>query len=255
MGLVRTPEELKKREQHYAQGSMVGKTKFLFASFLTEPQVVKRLLPPPLEPAPLPAGMVFVAEYGITNFSAPYNEAAIFLSAQYDGVIGNYCILMPVTLDTPMWLGRENQGYPKKIAEFIAIEDRGNYITGTCIRRGKRLITLTVQLEGPIKQDLPTTASYNIKAIPSITGAHFDFPPQLTRLQNDFRWNTPEIGVGRITFGKSQFDPIHEIPVKEVVLAGYDTDIEIWTQPGEVVAELDPSTYLPYFWNKQDWEL
>ena len=51
MRLVRTPEELKKREEHYAQGSMVGKTKFLFASFLTDPQVVKRLLPPPLEPA------------------------------------------------------------------------------------------------------------------------------------------------------------------------------------------------------------
>jgi acetoacetate decarboxylase len=255
MGLVRTPEELKKREQHYTQGSMVGKTKFLFASFLTDPQVVKRILPPPLEPAPLPTGMVFVAEYGVANFSAPYNEAAVFLSAQYDGVIGNYCILMHVTLDTPLWLGRENQGYPKKIAEFIAIEERGNYLTGTCIRRGKRLITLTLQLEGPIKQELPTTASYNVKAIPRITGDGFEFPPRLIRLQNDFRWNTPEIGLGRVTFGKSQFDPIHEIPVKEVVLAGYDTDIEIWTQPGEVVAEVDPATYLPYFWNKQDWEL
>jgi hypothetical protein len=37
MGLVRTPKEMKKREQNYAQGSMVGDTKFLFASFLTDP--------------------------------------------------------------------------------------------------------------------------------------------------------------------------------------------------------------------------
>jgi acetoacetate decarboxylase len=162
---------------------------------------------------------------------------------------------MHVTLDTPLWLGRENQGYPKKIAEFIAIEERGNYLTGTCIRRGKRLITLTLQLEGPIKQELPATASYNVKAIPRVTGDGFEFPPQLIRLHNDFHWNTPEIGIGRLTFGKSQFDPIAEIPVKEVVLAGYDTGVEIWTQPGEVVAELDPAAYLPYFYNKQDWEL
>ncbi len=255
MGLVRTPEELKKRKQHYAEGSMVCDTKMVFASFLTDPKVVKRVLPPPLEPTPLPTGLVYVAEFGKANFSEPYNEAAVFLSAQYKGVIGNYCISMPVNLDTPMWLGRENQGYPKKIAEFIAVEERGNYVTGTCVRRGKRIITLTLQLEGPLKQELPKTATYNIKAVPSVTGEGFEYPPVLIRLENDFRWNTPEIGKGRLTFGKSTYDPIYEIPVKEVILAGYGSHIEIWTQPGEVVAELDPLEYEAYFWNKQDWEL
>jgi acetoacetate decarboxylase len=255
MGLVRTPEELKKHAQHYAQGSMVGETKFLFASFLTDPKVVKRVLPPPLEPGPLPTGMVYIAEFGVANFSEPYNEAAVFLTAQYEGEIGNYCISMPVTLDTPMWLGRESQGYPKKLAETIAIEERGNYVTGTCIRRGKRIITLTLQLEGPMKQELPTTATYNIKAFPSVTGEGFEYPPVLIRLHNDFRWNTPEIGIGRLTFGKSPYDPIHEIPIKEMLLAGYGANIEIWTQPGEVLTELDPTAYAPYYWNKQDWEL
>ncbi len=255
MGLVRTPSELKQWKQHFAKGAIVGDIKMLFASFLTDPKVVKRLLPPPLEPGPLPSGLVYIAEFGKSNFSRPYNEAAVFLSALFQGEVGNYCISMPVTLDTAMWLGRENQGYPKKLAEFIAIEERGNYMTGNCIRRGKRLITLTVQLEGPMKQELPSTAEFNIKAFHSVTNEGFEYKPLLIRLQNEIHWNTPEIGTGRLTFGKSPYDPIYEIPVKDVVLAGYGTGIEIRIQPGEVVAELDPIAYEPYFWNKQDWEL
>jgi len=254
MGLVRTPEELKQRKQHFAEGSMVGDTKILFASFLTDPKVIKRVLPPPLEPAPQPIGLVYVAEFGTSNFSRPYNEAAVFLSAQFKGEIGNYCISMPVTLDAPMWLGRENEGYPKKLAEFIAIEERGNYVTGNCIRRSKRLITLTIQLKGPLKQELPQTDTFVIKAFPNITGEGFEYPPLLIRLQNEFRWNTPEMGVGRLTFGESPHDPIHEIPIKDVILAGYGTGIEIWTPPGEVVAELDSETYEPFYWIKQDWD-
>ncbi len=254
MGLVRTPEELKQQKQHFSKGSMVGDTKILFATFLTDPRIIKRVLPPPLEPGPLPTGTVYVAEFGKSNFSRPYNEAAVFISAQYQGEVGNYCISMPVTIDTAMWLGRENQSYPKKIAEFIAIEERGNYVTGNCIRRGKRLITLTVQLEGPMKQELPATASYVIKAFRSITGEGFEYPPLLIRLQNEFHWGTPEIGIGRLTFGKSPHDPLHEIPIKDVILAGYAKGIEIWTQPGQTVAELDPEIYEPYYWIKQDWD-
>ncbi len=254
MGLVRTSEELQQLKKHFSKGSIVGETKIAFATFLTDPNIIKRVLPPPLEPGPLPTGTVYVAEFGKSNFSRPYNEAAVFLTAQYEGEVGNYCISMPVTLDAPLWMGRENQGYPKKIAEFIAIEERGNYVTGNCIRRGKRLITLTVQLEGPIKQELPSTASYVIKAFRSITGEGFESLPLLIRIENDFRWGTPEIGIGRLTFGESAHDPLHEIPVKEVILAGYAANVEIWTQPGQIVAELDPKTYEPYYWIKQDWD-
>jgi acetoacetate decarboxylase len=255
MGLVRTPEELKQRSKHFEEGAMLTDAKMVFASFLTDPKIVKHLLPPPLEPTPLPMGFVYVAEFGNTNFCPPYNESAVFLAAQYQGEIGNYCLSMPVTLDAPLWGGRETQGYPKKIAEFIAIEERGNYVTGTCIRRGNRIITLTVQLEGPMKQEFPPTTSYTIKAFPSVTGVGFEYPPLLIRSQNDFHWNTPEIGKGRLTFGESPYDPIHEIKIKEIVLAGYGSGIEVWMRPGEVLAELDPDVYGPYYYNKQDWEL
>ncbi|MFX1510690.1 MAG: acetoacetate decarboxylase family protein, partial [Promethearchaeota archaeon] len=136
MGLVRTPEELKQRTQHFAQGVLIGDVKMVFARFRTDPNIVNQLLPPPLEPGPKPLGFVYVAEFENPNFCQPYNEAGVFLDAQYKNAIGNYCLSMPVTVDSPLWQGRETQGYPKKIAEFIAVEERGNYVTGNCIRRG-----------------------------------------------------------------------------------------------------------------------
>ncbi|MFW9935401.1 MAG: acetoacetate decarboxylase family protein [Candidatus Thorarchaeota archaeon] len=255
MGLVPTSEELKQRRKHFEEGSIIGDVKMVFATFLTEPKVVKRVLPPPLESAPQPTGFVYVAEFGKTNFGLPYNEAGVFLSAQYQGKIGKYCISMPVTVDMSMCGGRETQGYPKKLAEFVAIEERGNYVTGTCIRRGKRIITLTLQLEGPYKEELPSTDVFTIKAFPNVSFEGFQYPPLLIWCPNDFHWNTPEIGTGRLTFGESPYDPIHEIPVNKILLAGYGTGIEIWMRPGEVLAELDPATYDPYYYNKQDWKL
>lgn len=255
MGLVRTPDELKRRTQHFDQGILIGDVTMVFARFRTDPNVVKRLLPPPLKPGPKPLGFVYVAEFGNPNFCPPYNEAGVFLDAQYKNESGNYCLSMPVTVDSSLWQGRETQGYPKKIAEFIAVEERGNYVTGNCIRRGQRIITITVQLEGPMKQELPRTSTYTIKAFPSVVGTGFEYPPLLIHSHNDFRWNTPEKGIGRVTFGQSTHDPIHEIPIKEVVQAGYGTHIEILMQPGNIVAELDSEIYEAYYWNKQDWDL
>jgi len=47
--------------------------------FETKPEVVRRLLPPPLKPASLPIGTVFVANYPKTNFGVTYLESALFL--------------------------------------------------------------------------------------------------------------------------------------------------------------------------------
>lgn len=89
MGLVPTSEELKQRRKHFEEGSIIEDVKMAFATFLTEPKVVKQVLSPPLEPTPQPTGFVYVAEFGKTNFGPPYNEAGVFLSAQYEGRIGN----------------------------------------------------------------------------------------------------------------------------------------------------------------------
>ena len=84
----------------------------------TKPEIVRQLLPPPLQPGKSPLVVSFAARYPRTNFGVSYLETALFLRAQFNGEEGNYCLAMPVTNDMALILGRETFGYPKKIADI-----------------------------------------------------------------------------------------------------------------------------------------
>ena len=55
----------------------------------TKPEIVKRLLPPPLKPGKMPLAVAFVANYPKTNFGVTYLESALFLRAEFNGEEGN----------------------------------------------------------------------------------------------------------------------------------------------------------------------
>ena len=78
----------------------------------TKPDIVRRLLPPPLKPAAQPLAMAFVANYPRTNFDVTYQESALFLRAEWEGEEGGYCLSMSVTNDIAMAGGREIFGFP-----------------------------------------------------------------------------------------------------------------------------------------------
>jgi acetoacetate decarboxylase len=42
------------------------------------------------------------------------------------------------------------------------------------------------------------------------------------------RRGTPETGTGTLTLAPSKLDPLHEIPIQEVLMAGYVTGMQIW---------------------------
>ncbi len=251
--LVRSEEEFALMRKRFARGYFYDDVTMVMALFRTDPEVVKRLLPPPLEPSPNPTASVYVAEFPKTNFGSPYNEAALFLSAQYNGELGYYCLSMPVTEDNAMWGGRERYGFPKKIAETIQVTRKGNVATGICIRRGHTIFKLVVELVGPFSGTLPSLPNYLIKAFPSATGEGFDSPPLLIRQQNETNWGKQEYGKGKLEIGESHLDPLHEIPVVEVLMAGYTTNMQMWMKPGKILTQLDPKQYLPYSAIKQDW--
>ena len=80
----------------------------------TKPEIVERLLPPPLEPFDTPIVRVYIANFPSTNFNITYKEGAMFLVCKYKGEIGVYTLSMPVDNDIAMVLGRDIFGYPKK---------------------------------------------------------------------------------------------------------------------------------------------
>ena len=89
-----------------------GKTIFFDARMLTvywetKPEIIEKILPKCLKPGPVPLVNAFIADYPRTSFCPPYKEAGIFVLAEKDGVLGNYCLDMPITDGMAMAMGRE----------------------------------------------------------------------------------------------------------------------------------------------------
>ncbi len=256
MELVQSQKKIRNWGKSFTSGFILGDATMVMAVFETDPKVVKKVLPPPLQPASTPMGMAYVAEFHRTNFGVTYNEAALFLAAQYEGVLGRYCLSMPVTNDMAMIAGREVFGYPKKIAETIVVKRKGNKVTGTCVRRGFPILQIEAKLTGPFPGPMPPPEPhYLYKGFISPTFSGFDYNPRLLKQYNDIDWGEIEIGEGKVTLGKSKYDFLYEIPIKQVVMAAYTKGMEIRMKAGEVVAEVDAETYLPYTFNKYDWEI
>jgi acetoacetate decarboxylase len=255
MNLVQTPEQLQKRRDKFADGGLLSDTNMVLTIFRTDPEIIKQVLPPPLTPGPEPLGHAYIAEFQKTNFGIKYNEGALFLQAQYKGEIGNYCLAMPVDNDMAMILGREVYGYPKKLADSITLNRKDNRVQGTCVRHGIPIIEITADLQTPFPGKLGGSPDFLLKAFPSINQLDVDEHPRLLQVVHKQEYGPIELGTGTLKLNQSIDDPLHEIPVKEVTMAAYTTNTNIWMRPATVLEELKPEDCLPYFFTKFDGEI
>jgi acetoacetate decarboxylase len=259
MGFVKSQEELAKLAR--------AKSEFYDAEMLvvmweTKPQIVKRLLPPPLKHAAKPLATAYVSHYPRTNFGPAYYEAGLFLRAEFGGVPGNYCLAMSVTLDTAMARGRERIGYPKKMAKIL-FKRSGDRVRGSVERHGVRFFTVSAKLAGKTNTEEfqnivigeatgEGTVSYNFKHFQSPNFSDYDYPPRLVRERSIMRPNTAEWGEAKVTLSHSDHDPWSEVEIVRVLgsvyTVGNNTEF-----PGEVIAEADAATFAPYGFLKWDY--
>ena len=189
MGFLKTPEQI--------MANTPATIDFYDAQMLsifweTKPEIIAKLLPPPLKPVPHPIAYAFVAYYPSTNFDVTYRETALFISATFNGEEGGYCLAMPVTSDMAMAGGREIFGFPKKMADIHYKKD-GDTIEGWTERRGTRFMEIRAKLTGkfndPAMQDILAATpmaedgsmkrtSYNFKHFPAPEGVeHLTITP------------------------------------------------------------------------------
>ncbi len=250
--------------------SEFSRAEMLLASFQTDAEVVHKILPKPLKPAPKPSASAFVARYPQTNFGCVYNEGALFLDCDFKGERGTYCLSMPVDDDMAMIGGREIFGYPKKMAEKITLERNGDQVIGSVIRKGTELIRMECQLEGEAPGDTlgnlasPTKDWEGIKCYKYISflfkyffnpgNDSFDYFPRLVREAVLFRpIGNLKIGTGKLMLGSSAWDPLGEIPVNSVPSFMYGT-FNNTMLPGKVVGRVwNPLQFLKHAFFKVDY--
>ena len=228
----------------------------------TKRKIVKRLLPPPLKPTRRPLAMAFLAHYPKTNFCPPYYEAGLFLRTTFKGVEGNYCLAMPVTNDIAMAGGREEFGYPKKLAN-IEFKHSGNSVKGHAERHGLRFFEIHAKLTGkPSSDDFPKLMAskekdggifnYNFKYFLAPDEGLFDYNPRLVREKVILRPSVAKWGEAEVKLSPSDYDPWAEVEVVKMLGAVYTVGNNTMLR-GNVVAEVDPVAFAPYSTLKWDW--
>lgn len=233
----------------------------LFVMWETKLEIVRRLLPPPLEPAERPLATAFLAHYPETNFGPSYYEGALFLRATFGGVDGSYCLAMPVTGDLAMAGGRERLGYPKKLAN-VSFKRSGDIAEGYVERHGVRFFKLRASLRGKANTEEfqnivlsettdQGTVAYNFKHFPAPEFVGFDCNPRLVRERTILRPSSAEWGEAEVMLAHSDHDPWSEIEIVRVLGSVYTVGQNTML-PGEVVAETDAATFAPYAFLKWD---
>lgn len=250
MGFVKSKDEL---DRYFALGvrRFIG-ARMLGVMFGTRPEVIERLLPPPLEPAAMPGGLIFIAEYPTTNLGPGYREAALFVRCTYQGTPGAYCLSMPIeSEESRLYNGRDIFGFPKKLAR-IHLEQTGDTVRGWVERHGIRFVDITATLSGTLPELPPQGPTYLFKASPRIDlQPGFDGPVFLCRQQTDIEMRSLEIGTAEVTLTDSAYDPWAEVEVSNVMIAFFLTS-DNTMQPGTVIGEVDGDAYLPYYFKIAD---
>ncbi len=267
MSFLKNFEEMKKREMSIQSADFFN-TQILNLFWLSKPEIIKKLIPPPLKPSKIPLVHAFIANYPQTNFGLPYKECAIFLRVEYNGAKGNYCLSMPVTNDMAMAAGREYFGFPRKIA-FIELKHNGNEIEGWAERLGTIFFHAKLKITGRFNEDdtmklllseeilklngrVPILNHYSFKHYNSPEFFTFEHKTRLIKEITEIKPKVLKLGEAEIKLDSSIHDPWAEI--ENVRLLGgiyYEGDYSM--QKGIVIDEIDPEITRPYSFIKWDW--
>ncbi len=285
MSFKRTLEDIKDHDERLTNSGFPG-AEMLFLFWETKPEIIKTILPPPLEPINIPMIIAFVANYPQATQGQPYLESALMIRCKYDKIPGNYYLAMHVDDDRALIGGREVCGFPKKMAK-LQLKKVGNKIEVI----SERLGTINLQAKVEIGKSFASVAellpkindpefrktqndpeflkkvvdvkylpskkrgsiAYNFKYFPAPTRDSFDYNPRLVRQET--KANIKSFSVGKILdikLGSSSHDPWGEIEIVKPLGALFNISDNIML-PGNVVAEVDPQEFLPYSYINWDW--
>ncbi len=245
---VKTSEEIEQLQGIYAAPAFLG-IRSLSIPFETSPEVLRELLPPPLEPVDQPIASVGVSEITGSNCVGPFFGASINLPAAYKDIVGNYCLTMPMSTDIAVIFGRELYGEPKKLAR-IALERDGQQLVGTVERHGITYIELRGEMTAQAEGGESESDHFYYKYMPSADGRGIDHDPLLVHVHHRGNFAHTEQGSGRIIFRESAHDPVVDLPIVNTLEASY-VEGETFTT-AQTLCSVDTKAFLPYAFGKID---
>jgi acetoacetate decarboxylase len=247
MGLVKTPEEIARIEQVMTHPRFVN-SEMLFVDFLTDPETVAHVLPPPLEPADAPRVSAMIGRWQ-SNCVGDYCGGALYVAARHEGTEGDYVLAMYMDADPAIVFGRDLFGEPKKQAPSRLYRS-GSRFRAFVERGGVRLIDLQAELTDELGPSEGEGVNFNFKARPAVSGAGLEEDAILTLATFHMTVRAARAGTGSVTLGGTVHDPLDEIRVASVLGARFiECDI---AAESRAVATVPADRFLPYHHGRHD---
>lgn len=250
-GFVRSPEEVAAIRERMAENRFV-ETRSVSVRYLTDPDVVERVLPPGLSPTDDPVVEAEVVEVGGSNCVGSFAGGGLYVRAAHGDEVGHYCLWMPMSTDTAVRWGRELFGEPKKRAT-IRLDREGDDISGRVTRHGEDLLEIEASVETNRAVESASRTVFHYKYLPDATGSGFQFDPTLVRVDFESDLHRFETGAGTVSLGHTEHDPLRDLGVEERLSTAY-TEADL-TSSQAVLTTVEPEAFAPYAYARgaDDW--
>ena len=221
---------------------------YFIIQYRTDPEVLRRLVPEPLELAEPVVNYEFIRMPDSTGFG-DYTESGQVIPVSFQGKVGSYTHQMFLNDHPPIAGGRELWGFPKKLAQpTLAVET--DTLVGTLNYGSVRVATGTMgykhrALDPALEARKLAAPNFLVKVIPHVDGT--------ARICELVRFHLEDITVKGAWAGPAALDlfshalaPVSELPVLQVLSAkhivadltlGLGTVVHDFLAPGAAVKQ------------------
>ena len=247
---------------NFGKLSLMDEQEGLYMAYLTEPDAIARILPPPLKPFSMPVVTLSVCHIHKPSFADDYYEAILGVYCTYGKTLGLY----PISLllggpgaEMAVQCGRDNGSIPKKLGAEFVIRRNGAAVTAQVARRGTELVNLKLELgryNSPLTHVLYQAPAPGKQVFGGGFYFHFDREPDEAGtarfmngalLQNlcEYNYKSWEPGHASLGLQSSIDDPWAELPINTVIGGAYSTN-SLVVHKLNLVEHLNAEEIVPY---------
>jgi acetoacetate decarboxylase len=215
-------------------------------SYRTAPGLVEAVVPPPLAPADDALVHLRFTDIDLDFGGFRWQEHVGWfgVDVEYDGLRGEYPLLIPIDLEKAIAISRERHGEPKKLADVV-IERDGDDVRASMTRQGVTFAEVVGTVTGPL--DVPSayeTRQFWFKFMPAVSGRGFDGDVLLVQVDQTRTPVSVEGVDAKVVLRDLPSAPLADLPVTELVSCVW-TSRRATTSP-RVVGAVDPVAFEPF---------
>jgi acetoacetate decarboxylase len=224
----------------------------LEVTYLSDPAIMRSVVPPPLELAGDAKVHLRFTNIDLDFGAHKWKEHVGWFGVDvtYDGLRGEYPLLIPIDLEKAIAISRERHGEPKKLAD-ITIQRDGADVRASMTRLG---VTFA-EVVGTVNGNAPVPAPYEtrqfwFKFLPAVSGRGFDGDVHLVQVDQIRTPVTVENVDAKVVLRDLPSAPLADLPIEELLSVRWTTR-RATTAP-HVVSTVDPVAFEPFAYSRYD---